>query len=90
MAHTLRQVVEDGQDDPEFFILQVDLINAYNMADREATFKEIERLFPECLSWVMTCYGVEAELVFGDTVICSSVGFHQGDPLASLLFSLNL
>ena len=70
MAHTLRQVVEDGQDDPEFFILQVDLINAYNMADREATFKEIERLFPECLSWVMTCYGVEAELVFGDTVIC--------------------
>ena len=90
MAHTLRQVVEDGQDDPELFILQVDLINAYNMADREATFKEIERLFPECLSWVMTCYGVEAELVFGDTVICSSVGFHQGDPLASLLFSLNL
>ena len=49
MAHTLRQVV----DDPDLLILQVDLFNAYNMADREARFKDIERLFPKCLSWVL-------------------------------------
>ena len=28
--------------------------------------------------------------MFGDTIIMSTVGFHQGDPLASLLFSVNL
>ena len=38
----------------------------------------------------MTCYGVEGELVFGNSVIKSAVGVHQGDPLASLLFSLLL
>ena len=70
IAHTVRQVVEDGGDDPDLFILQVDLITAFNM--------------------VLTCYGGEAELVFGDSPIPSSVGFHQGDPLASLLFSINL
>jgi hypothetical protein len=32
----------------------------------------------------------QVDLVFGDTIIVSTVGFHQGDPLASLLFSVNL
>ena len=82
--------MEEGRDDTDLFILQVDLINAFNRADRVSAFREMEKLFPECLSWVLTCYGVEAELVFGETVIPSSVGFHQGDPLASLLFSINL
>ena len=36
------------------------------------------------------CYGVEAVLNFGNSKIISSVGFHQGDPLATLLFSINL
>ena len=90
IAHTVRQVVDDGVGDPDLHILQVDLVNAYNMADRLTTFREMEKLFPDCLSWVLTCYGEEAELVFGNTVINSSVGFHQGDPLASLLFSVNL
>ena len=90
IAHTVRQVVEDGGDDPDLFILQVDLINAFNMADRASAFTEMDKLFPDCLSWVLTCYGGEAELVFGDSIIPSSVGFHQGDPLASLLFSINL
>ena len=90
LAHTMRQVVEEAQDNQDIHILQVDLVNAYNMADRETTFKEVEKHFPDCLAWVQTCYGVESELIFGDTIILSSVGFHQGDPLAGLLFSLNL
>ena len=50
----------------------------------------MEETFPDILSWVLTCYGVEAELIFGDIVINSINGFHQGDPLASLLFALTL
>ena len=38
----------------------------------------------------MTCYRNQAQLIFGKTVILSWAGFHQGDPLASLLFSLGL
>ena len=38
----------------------------------------------------MSELGDEGELVFGNSVIKSAVGVHQGDPLASLLFSLLL
>ena len=90
LAHTLRQVVEDGHDDPDLSILQVDLINAFNRIDRVVMLEEVEKLFPDCLSWVRTCYDVDGELMFGDSVILSAVGVHQGDPLASLLFSILL
>ena len=42
------------------------------------------------MKWVLTCYNNDAELNFGNSVILSRTGFHQGDPLASLLFSLTL
>ena len=88
IVHTVRQVVEQG--DPDKWVLQVDLKNAFNLANRETTFPEAEQLFPELLSWTLTCYGAASELVLGDTTIPSSMGFHQGDPLAGLLFSINL
>ena len=88
IVHTVRQVVEEGN--PDKWVLQVDLTNAFNLADRDTAFREVEQSFPDCLQWILTSYGVEAELMFGDTVIPSSTGFQQGDPLASLLFSLDL
>ena len=80
--------MEDGDEDLMF--LQVDLINAFNCCDRDSAFEVVEEAFPECLKWVLTCYGTEAELLFGNTIILSKTGFHQGDPLASFLFSLTL
>ena len=71
-------------------MLQLDLINAFNCCDRDSAFKVVEEAFPEILQWVLTCYGLEAELIFGKTIIYSMTGFHQGDPLASLLFALTL
>ena len=50
----------------------------------------LEEVFPDILRWVITCYGTNAVLMLGDTIILSECGFHQGDPLASLLFSLTL
>ena len=52
--------------------------------------EETAEHFPECLPWVWTCYGTESFLKFGDTVIVSGSGLHQGDPLAGLLFCLVL
>ena len=88
IIHTVREVLQDGDDN--MGILQVDLINAYNMADRDSAFKEVEENFPDIIKWVLTSYGSEAELVFGKYVILSRLGFHQGDPIAGLLFSLVL
>ena len=46
--------------------------------------------FPECLPWVLTCYGSPSFLKFGPYDISSQCGLQQGDPLASLLFCLAL
>ena len=88
MIHTDRQLVVEAVEG--LGVLQVHLINAFNLVDREAAFKEVEKYFPDCLQWVLTCYGVEAELLLGDFQILSSTGFHQGCTVAGLLFCLVL
>ena len=88
IVHAVRQALEDG--DVDQWVLQADLINAFNMGDRDTAFEEMEQNCPEGLKWVLTCYGADSELLFGDIIIFSSIGFHQGDPLASLLFALLL
>ena len=48
----------------------------------------MEKVFRECISWVSSFYSSFSLLEFGDTTLTSETGFHQGDPLTSLLFSL--
>ena len=79
-----------NEDIEGLHILQVDYKNAFNLADREAAFREIVEHFPELAHLVANCYGIAASLVFGDKVILSTRGFHQRDPLAMLLFALIL
>ena len=67
-------------------LLQVDLINAFNSYDRETAFREVRRLFPEAARWVEYTYGNQADLVFGNVIIKSCQGGHQGDPLVGLIF----
>ena len=88
IIHSMRHVVEGGQVDT--MVLQLDLINAFNCCDCDSAFHVVEDIFPDILQWVLTCYGSDAELIFGKTIISSTTGFHQGDPLAGFLFSLTL
>ena len=88
IIHSVKYLNNNMMEDT--MILQVDLTNAFNCCDRDAAFHEVEKHFPECMKWVLTCYNNDAELNFGNSVILSRTGFHQGDPLASLLFSLTL
>ena len=74
----------------ERVLLQLDLDNAYNHADRSCLFEEVHKHFPELSAWAEASYGSLAQLQFSDLIIYSCVGVHQGDPLASLFFALLL
>ena len=87
ILHTVRKVLES---DSSLFCLQADFQNAFNLVSREVGLEEVARLFPEILAWTSTCYGQASHLLFGSTSISSECGWQQGDPLASLLFSLVL
>ena len=71
-------------------ILQVDLMNAFNLVDREEIFRQIRLHFPQLSSYVEAAYGPRAFLVFGANILLSCKGVHQGDPLALLLFAVVL
>ena len=91
LVHTVRALMDDPNTSPDTCcLLQVDLINAFNKADRATAFREVRRLFPELARWFESTYGTQAELIFGEAVILSCDGFHQGDPLACLFFALVL
>ena len=91
LVHTVRAVVEDPDTPPDSCsVLQVDLINAFNRADRTTAFREVKKLFPELARWMESTYGTQAELIYGDAIILSCQGFHQGDPLACLFFAVVL
>ena len=87
IIHSVRQLLEA---DPSLWCLQADFINAFNLVDRREVLSEVLDKVPEILAWVATCYGQPSHLLFGPHSLSSQNGVHQGDPLASLLFSLVL
>ena len=50
IAHAVREAVKE---DPTRWILQADLVNAYNTVDRGVVIDEVARHFPEALAWVV-------------------------------------
>ena len=87
IVHTIKEVIEK---EPDKWVLQLDLANAFNRVDRSCMLAEVARLLPECLPWAVTCYGSPSFLQFGTHTISSSTGVQQGDPLAAILFALVL
>ena len=47
IAHAVTEAVKVH---PSLWVLQVDLVNAFNSVDRGVVLKEVERHFPECLA----------------------------------------
>ena len=82
IVHATKQALDEN---PEKSVLQADLINAFNVADRGTALQEVAEKFPEILSWCKSSYGRASLLVSINSIIESVTGFHQGDPLASLL-----
>ena len=70
--------------------LLVDFSNAFNNIDRLSVLKETRSQIPSLSAWMESCYGGESPLFFGEHVIPSRCGVHQGDPLGPLGFALGL
>ena len=87
VIHSVREAVSQN---PDKWVLQVDLENAFNRVSRSHVLSEVARLLPDCLPWVATCYGRASNLQFGKTSLSSSSGVQQGDPFASICFALVL
>ena len=78
------------EDDPTLLCLLADLVNCFNLVDRQVGLEEGNTHFPEILKSVKTCYGQPSHLMYGAFHISSECGWHQGDPLAGLLCCLVL
>ena len=72
------------------YILEVDLSNAFNNADRSHFLAQTRQLFPSLSSWAEQSYGSSSHLYFKGRKLQSSVGTKQGDPTAGMLFSAGL
>ena len=86
-THAVRQAL---QEEPSSWVLQCDLVNAFNQVDRSHMLQAVAEQFPECLPWAITCYSQDSHLQFGNTSITSSTGLKQGCPLAATFFCATL
>ena len=70
--------------------LQIDFSNAFNEISREEMLAAIRLHCPKASAWAEACYAQPSHLFFNQHRLSSSSGAQQGDPLASLFFSLVL
>lgn len=71
-------------------MLLVDFSNAFNLVERTVLVKEVRERCPSIARWVEFCYSQHARLYYNDSILSSSQGVQQGDPLGPLLFALIL
>jgi len=73
----------------EMCLVQLDFKNAFNSVNRPKMLQELRSTNPKLSPWVEFTYCKEAPLyIQGGSMITSQEGIQQGDPLATLLFSV--
>jgi hypothetical protein len=88
VVHFFRQLGETNKHNTDFAKVKVDLSNAFNNVSRAAFRYLVGKFAPWLSPWVEYLYGDDSDLLFGDVLIKSREGTHQGDPLAPMLFAL--
>ena len=87
MVWATRSMVKAG----EMTAVKIDFSNAFNMVSRQVMVNLVAEAVPEMLPWVWFCYGKPSWLQCTDgTMILSTSGVQQGDPLGPALFCMVL
>lgn len=71
-------------------MMLIDFSNAFNLVDRTTLIGEVWTHCPDIARWVEFCYSQPARLYYNDSILFSTQGVQQGDPLGPLLFALTL
>ena len=71
-------------------LLKINFENAFHTIDRLAVLSSAATSFPTLARWVHWYYRQPSDLHFGKSVLRSSSGVQQGDPLGPLLFAAAL
>ena len=82
--------VKAHSNDDDFYLLKIDLRNAFNLVSWQTFLNECAAHFSEVLPWTLWCYGQHPVLWHPLGLISSESGVQQGNPLGPLLFSLVL
>jgi hypothetical protein len=88
VARGLSVLFHQHNRDPNVAMVSVDGKNAFNEADRRNMLEQVERHFPSLVRIAYFLYGGPAVLYFGQNIILSRCGTHQGCPLGGLFFAL--
>lgn len=91
IVHTVRLATLINTN-PNFALLQIDLINAFNKASRNIFLKKIKEKLPRLYQFACFCYCNKPKLFLINFIkeILSENGSQQGDPLGPLFFALAL
>eukprot|EP00971_Amphidinium_carterae_P334777 6470239-Amphidinium_carterae.1 len=88
IVHAVRAWCRDHGDREDVCTLMVDLQNAFNSVDRVAFQRKIRQCAPELTPFIDSMYAQPTNILAGNSVLKSSRGCQQGDPLGPALFAL--
>lgn len=88
LIHASRRLLANLPEDKAF--VKLDMSNAFNSVRRDSVLEAVAKHRPDILPFTVSAYGSPSILWAGNSLIESSEGVQQGDPLGPLLFSLAL
>ena len=87
-VHAACQFLSSSSHSHPLVLLKVDYRDTFNSVRRNRFLHVVKEKFSCLLLFVWLAYHASAHLFFGDSIIPSTTGVQQGDPLGPVLFSL--
>ncbi len=80
VVHSMRAHIERFGSDPNWVLLLIDFMNAFNLMQRKTFLKEMIDVIPEMAKYLLAEYTSDKKMVFDNVVIMSKLGLIQGKP----------